>query len=87
MTVPNERTRAVQYAHEFLKDLLYRDITPRVPKAIRERARMVLRHFPSSCDLKVASEKAPDTFGEPYEEEDYYEKKMRELDDSKTHKA
>jgi hypothetical protein len=48
MTLPVERTRAVELAERFLSDLLDPKVTPRVPMAIRERARGVLRHYPSA---------------------------------------
>lgn len=67
MTVPNERTRAVLYAREFLLALLDPKKTPRVPKAVRKRAHLVLRHFPGELDMKIAGEKAPNTFGRPDE--------------------
>lgn len=69
MTLPDERTRAVQYARRLLLDLLYPKKTPRVPKAVRIRARDVLRHFPWDWDLTNASRGAPDSFSEPKEED------------------
>lgn len=67
MTLPDERARAVRYAQEFLRDLLNPKKTPKVPRAIRDRAHSVLRHFPNSFDIKRAADKAPDVF--EYEEE------------------
>jgi hypothetical protein len=55
MTLPSERTRAVLYARELLQDLLSPTATPRVPKAIRERARRILRHYPEPMDLEYAA--------------------------------
>ena len=51
MTVPNERTNAVKYTHKFLLELLDPKATPRVPKAIRQRAHSLLRHYPSDYDM------------------------------------
>ena len=62
MTIPAERTRAVLYAQEFLRDLLDPQKTPRVPRVIRDRARRVLRHYPGKVDLWEAGRKAPGTF-------------------------
>lgn len=57
MTVPMERTNAVLNTEKFLLDLLRPSVTPRVPKEIRERARGLLRHYPSSFDMDVISER------------------------------
>jgi hypothetical protein len=46
MTIPVERRRALDAAHELLVDLLDPAKTPKVPRAIRERASRVLRHHP-----------------------------------------
>jgi len=51
MTVPNERTNAVNHTRDFLYDLLDPKATPRVPKAIRQRAHSLLRHYPSDYDM------------------------------------
>jgi hypothetical protein len=53
MTLPYERTRAVTSTEEFLYDLLDPQKTPRIPKAIRQRAHHLLRHYPTSYDMKV----------------------------------
>jgi hypothetical protein len=52
MTLPDERYRAVLMAERLLKDLCDRSKTPRVPREIRERARSVLRHYPSDYDME-----------------------------------
>lgn len=36
MTMPNERTRAVMKARDFLLDLCQPKLTPRVPKKVRD---------------------------------------------------
>ena len=38
--------------------------TPRVPKEVRERARNLLRHYPSNYDMERAAIEAPKIFGE-----------------------
>lgn len=63
MTMPDERTRAIRYAHNFLRDLLYKDVTPRVPKEIRERARSILKHYPWPMYVDMLVEKAPEILG------------------------
>jgi len=57
VTLPYERTRAVINAREFL----FRLSTPyiengikRVPTAVRDEARRLLRHYPNVVDLKHA---------------------------------
>jgi hypothetical protein len=63
MTLPNERTRAVTNARQFLTDLLDPKKTPRVPKKIRKEAYWVLRHFPWDLHIDQAAKKCPDVFG------------------------
>ena len=61
MTLPDERYRAVKWAEGFLKRLAGGDI-PRVPKAVRDEARSILRHYPSDWDMNRAAEWAPEVF-------------------------
>lgn len=65
MTIPAERTRAVQTAEDFLGDLLCPSVTPKVPLKIRERARRILRHFPGEYDIARSADKLPDVWGPP----------------------
>lgn len=65
MTLPYERLRAVNYAREFLYELLDPKKTPKVPKAVRQQAYRVLRHYPYPFEMKMAAEKAPDLFEAP----------------------
>jgi hypothetical protein len=64
MTLPDERYRAVMQTIQFLTDICN---TPRVPKTIKERARSLLRHYPSAWDMKRAAENCPDVFAEKME--------------------
>ena len=66
MTLPDERYRAVKWAESFLKRLAGGEY-PRVPKAVRDEARSILRHYPSSWDLDRAAMGAPDVFQERME--------------------
>jgi hypothetical protein len=66
MTLPDERYRSVKYAQEFLSRLAGGEY-PRVPKAVRDEARSILRHYPSSWDMDRASRGAPDVFQERME--------------------
>ena len=64
MTLPDERYRAVVQTQRFLLEIL---TTPRVPKAIKDRARSCLRHYPNDWDMKRAADGAPDVFQEQME--------------------
>lgn len=61
MTMPDERTRAVLDTREFLVALCCGEIK-RIPAEVRERARRLLKHYPSPLDLDEAGEAAPDVF-------------------------
>ena len=68
MTLPDERYRAVMWASRFLQEVAYdRKKYPRIPKTVRQEAHSILRHFPSSWDLKQAAEGAPNVFQERME--------------------
>lgn len=68
MTLPDERYRAVMWASRFLQDLAHdRKKYPRISKAVRQEAYSILRHFPSSFDLKMAEHGAPNVFQERME--------------------
>jgi len=60
MTLPDERYRAVEYAREFLQDLLDPKKTPKVPRAIRQRAGRCLRHYPWTSNMEKTAEKLPE---------------------------
>ena len=57
MTVPVERTNAVIYTEQFLLDLLDPKKTPRIPKAIRQRANSLLRHYPGKYYMDMIAER------------------------------
>lgn len=65
MTLPNERTRAVINTHDFLVRLINpyaKDGIKRIPKAVRQEALRLLRHYPLPFDLYAAAKGAPDVF-------------------------
>ena len=62
MTLPDERYRAVQQAERLLRELCDPRMTPRIPSAIRDRARGCLRHYPSQWDMDRAATAAPEVF-------------------------
>ena len=63
MTLPDERYRSVKSAAEFLSRLAGGEY-PRVPKAVRDEARSILRHYPSQWDMQRTALQAPDVFQE-----------------------
>ena len=59
MTLPDERYRSVVETQRFLLRLL---TTPRLPKAIKQEAKALLRHYPTDWDMYRATQEAPDLF-------------------------
>ena len=68
MTLPDERYRAVLQAEEFLRAIADPAITKRIPKEIRQRARGVLRHYPSAWELDRVAIACPDIFQQRMED-------------------
>ena len=60
MTLPDERYRALKCAEQFMLDLCDPSKTPKVPRSVRERARGILRHYPTKFDIDRIAESAPD---------------------------
>jgi hypothetical protein len=67
VTLPFERTWAVCNTREFLVEICTGQI-PRIPSAVRERARSLLKHFPHDFELSQAAKTAPDVFSDTVEE-------------------
>jgi hypothetical protein len=67
MTLPDERYRAVKYAGGFLSRLAGGQYA-RVPKAVRDDARSILRHYPTDHDMNRAARGAPEVFQEQMED-------------------
>jgi len=65
MTIPVERTRAVLAAGDFLDSLGDPSATPRVPKAVREMALRIARHYPWRLHLLQSAEALPLVWGPP----------------------
>ena len=68
MTLPDERYRSVLQAKRLLEELSSPTLTPRIAAGIRDRARGVLRHYPSEYDMQRAAETSPDIFAERMED-------------------
>lgn len=64
MTIPVERKHAIRNTERFLLDLMDPKKVPRVPKELRDRARRLLKHYPTGLDMEMAAEQAPDIFGD-----------------------
>lgn len=65
MTLPYERTLAVQNVRHFLLSLASPygpDGIKRIPKAVRAEARRLLKHFPSAWDMRLVADKMPEMF-------------------------
>jgi hypothetical protein len=71
MTLPFERTRAVNNTREFLFSLLDPKQTPRISSAIREQARSLLRHYPTPLDMDSACSESNKIFRINFNEDRY----------------
>lgn len=60
MTLPDERFRALKQSKKLLEELCDPGKTPRVPSLVRERARGVLRHYPSDYELEKIADTCPE---------------------------
>jgi hypothetical protein len=60
MTTAEDRYRAIKQSRKMLEELCDPGKTPRVPSIVRDRARSILRHFPSDYDLDNIAENSPD---------------------------
>ena len=67
MTLPDERYRSVKWAEAFLKRLAGGHYA-RTPKAVRDEARSILRHYPTVWDMDRAAQAAPEVFQERMED-------------------
>ena len=68
MTLPDERYRAVVQTAKFLQSLSYSSEIKRVPLAVRQEARRLLRHYPSEYDMMKTAQTSPDVFAERMED-------------------
>ncbi len=63
MTVPFERTRALFETKLFLQELMDAKVTPRVPRALRGKAKSLLKHFPTVHEIEKVHKALPEDFG------------------------
>jgi hypothetical protein len=66
MTIAVERTWAVNKTRKFLIDLMNPSTTPKVPKAIRQRASDLLKHYPGEYDMKRIGDVDNDVFSNTF---------------------
>ena len=67
MTLADERYRSLVQTKKFLMELLSPHMTPRVPRAIRERAHALLRHWPDDYHLEKMTIDMPFDFAKEME--------------------
>jgi hypothetical protein len=60
MTTAEDRYRAIKQSRKMLEELCDPGKTPRVPSIVRDRARSILRHYPSDFDLDTIAENSPE---------------------------
>lgn len=60
MTLPDERFRALKQGKKLLEELCDPGKTPRVPGIVRQRARGVLRHYPSEYEFERLADRCPE---------------------------
>jgi hypothetical protein len=60
MTLPDERYRALKQGKKLLEELCDPGKTPRVPGIVRDRARGVLRHYPSENEFDRIAANSPE---------------------------
>ena len=63
MTKPTDRTRALLKTRYFLEELTRPGDTPRVPRAIRDKAHQLLRDYPGFEEIEAAHKALPHLFG------------------------
>jgi len=63
MTMPDERTRAVLQAREFLQALATGEWPIELPPRVRREAQRLLRHYPRASDIELAHLALPTWFG------------------------
>lgn len=60
MTTPNERYRTLQQCRRFIEELCDPGKTPKVPGAVREKARNLLKHMPYESDIESMAKQCPE---------------------------
>lgn len=64
MTTPDERTRTVMQARQFLQELAWSAADAGIPEPVRREAVRLLRHYPGGSEMDLAHMALPQWFGE-----------------------
>ena len=65
MTMPDEMFNSLRNARHFMLALMDSKQTPKIPKAIRQRARDRLKHFPSEYEISELEKMHSTMSGDP----------------------
>lgn len=68
MTLPRERTRAVQNVRNYLRELLVTGKPKEPSLEFKQRVRYLLKHYPGEFELAKSHEKLPRIWGKPEED-------------------
>ncbi len=63
MTLPNERNRAILNTYDFLCRLMspyVKNGIKKIPMAVRQEARALLKHYPQPYEIEKLAKKCPD---------------------------
>lgn len=60
MTKPEDRYKALKQTRKLLEELCDPGKTPRVPSIIRDRARTILRHYPTDYEVEGIADACPE---------------------------
>lgn len=60
MTQPVDRYQSLKAGRKLLEELCDPGKTPRVPSAVRDRARSILRHFLATHEIEQLANKCPE---------------------------
>lgn len=67
MTLPDERYRSLVQTKKFLMELQSPHMMPKIPKAVRQRANSLLKHWPDDYHLETICEMLPSMFAKEIE--------------------
>jgi hypothetical protein len=67
MTMPDERTRAVLDARDFLERLARAELVEESPQTLMTWAKAMLRHYPEDTHIRLASKALPAYWSSPEE--------------------
>lgn len=65
MTTTVERYRSLRQSRKLLEELCDPGKTPRVPSLVRDRARSILRHYPTDLEIDQLATNCPNLLEKP----------------------